>query len=133
MSTPSPSRKAMRPKNLNPLELGLKLPVAGIVSLLHRASGILLFMAIPLVIFVLDISLRNELAFADIYRFLNSQPMKIAGLVLLWAFFHHLIAGIRFLLLDMHIGVSKPFPKITALVTLALSLALTAILGAKLW
>lgn len=139
MSTGNPSvdtrnqAAQQRPINLNPIELGLKLPAAGVVSLLHRVSGIILFLSIPLVIFILDISLRSEVAFADAYRFMGYPIVKIICFILVWAIAHHVVAGIRFLLLDMHWGLDKPYPKLTAYATLAISIVFTIIVGVKLW
>ena len=122
-----------RPKNLNPMELGLKLPPAGIVSLLHRASGVLLFLSIPLVIFLLDVSLRSPAAFSDIYRFMAQTPMKLISILLVWAVAHHAFAGIRFLILDLHIGVEKASSRMSALAVLGLSILFTIVVGVLIW
>lgn len=133
MSSPTATAAKARPVNLNPVELGLKLPLAGIVSLLHRVSGILLFIAIPLVIFLLDISLRNEIAFGEALRFLNQPVVKVLAIFLLWGLCHHVVAGLRFLILDLHIGVHKPYPRLTAIATLIVSGIATILLGVKIW
>lgn len=124
---------AQRPIYLNPVELGLKMPAAGIVSLLHRVSGVILFLSIPVAIFMLDISLRNEAAFTDVVRFLSFPLVKLCSLVVFWALAHHLCAGIRFLLLDVHLGLHKPYPQYSAYATFAVSLLFTLFVGVKLW
>ena len=94
-----------RPKHL---DIGqIRLPVPGIVSILHRISGVALFFSLPLFIYLLSGSLSSEADF-DTYRAVVSHPlMKLVLIGLLWAFLHHLCAGIRFLLLDLHVGVDK--------------------------
>jgi succinate dehydrogenase / fumarate reductase cytochrome b subunit len=91
------------PKHLDIAKI--RLPVPGIVSILHRVSGVVLFLSLPPLIYLLQGSLSAADQF-DAYRALITYPLvKLVLLLLLWAFLHHVCAGIRFLLLDMHLGL----------------------------
>ena len=120
-----------RPKHL---DIGqISLPVPGIVSILHRISGVALFFSLPLFIYLLSGSLSSEADF-DTYRAVVSHPlMKLVLIGLLWAFLHHLCAGIRFLLLDVHKGLELETARATAKATLVVSIALTLLIGGMLW
>jgi succinate dehydrogenase / fumarate reductase cytochrome b subunit len=85
--------------------LKLRLPMAGWVSLLHRLSGIILFVSLPFALYALDQSLSSEEGFADIQWQLAQPLPRIALLLMTWALAHHILAGIRHLFLDLHIGV----------------------------
>lgn len=120
-----------RPKYLDVSKI--RLPVPGIVSILHRVSGAALFLSLPILIYLLQGSLSSAENF-DNYRTLIANPLaKLVLLGVLWAFLHHLCAGIRFLLLDMHKGLELATARATAKLVLLVSLALTAILGVALW
>ena len=117
-----------------------RLPPAGWVSILHRVSGALMFLLLPFIIWMFDMSVSSEISFAKFkYAFnvgLGFVPgwfMKLVALALIWAYLHHLIAGIRHLYMDVQHAVSKEFGRSSALVTLGLSIALTLVLGAKLF
>ena len=117
-----------------------RLPPAGWVSILHRVSGALMFLLLPFIIWMFDMSVSSEISFAKFkYAFnvgLGFVPgwfMKLVALALIWAYLHHLIAGMRHLFMDVQHAVSKEFGRSSALVTLGLSIALTLVLGAKLF
>ena len=117
-----------------------RLPPAGWVSILHRVSGALMFLLLPFIIWMFDMSVSSEISFAKFkYAFnvgLGSVPgwfMKLVARALIWAYLHHLIAGIRHLYMDVQHAVSKEFGRSSALTTLGLSIALTGVLGAKLF
>jgi succinate dehydrogenase / fumarate reductase cytochrome b subunit len=101
-----------RPVYLNLLQI--RLPVPGFMSILHRASGALLSLAIPLAIYLLDLSLRNPEGYAQVHVLLDSLPAKLVLLGVLWALVHHLLAGIRYLLLDLDVGIERPAYRYTA-------------------
>jgi len=124
-----------RPKYLSlaALLFEIRLPVAGWVSILHRISGLLLFLAVVWLLFMLDRSLASEAGFEAMRRYLDLLPVKLSLLVLIWAYCHHFCAGIRFLLLDLDRGVDLTSARLTSWITLAASLALTAWAGALLW
>ena len=117
-----------------------RLPPAGWVSILHRISGLLMFLLMPLIIWLFDNSISSEISFAKFSAafnvglgFVPGWFMKLVALALIWAYLHHFIAGMRHLYMDVCHAVSKEFGKSSAIVTLVLSLGLTAVLGAKLF
>ena len=95
--------KQNRPKNLDLTKI--KLPITAQVSILHRISGVLLFLSIPFFIYLLQLSLSNEQGYAEAVALVDNLFVKLVLFVLLWALMHHLLAGIRFLLIDVDIGV----------------------------
>jgi succinate dehydrogenase / fumarate reductase cytochrome b subunit len=111
----------------------IRLPVPGIVSILHRVSGVVLFLSLPLLIYVLQGSLSSADNF-DGYRALIAHPLtKLVLLGVLWAYLHHVCAGIRFLLLDMHLGLELATARASAKTVLAVSLVFTVVMGVVLW
>nr|WP_294864208.1 succinate dehydrogenase, cytochrome b556 subunit [uncultured Pseudogulbenkiania sp.] len=120
-----------RPKHLDLAKI--RLPIPGIVSILHRISGVALFFSLPLLIYLLHGTLSSAEAF-DAYRAVVSHPlMKLVLIGLLWAFMHHFCAGIRFLFLDVHKGLELQTARATAKSVIVISLTLTVILGVVLW
>ncbi len=120
-----------RPKHLDLAKI--RLPMPGFVSILHRVSGALMFLLIPLCLYLLDRSLASPESYAGLVGFLGHPLLKLVLLALLWAFLHHLCAGIRFLLLDLHIGSALPVARSSSAAVLVVSLILTVLLGVKLW
>jgi succinate dehydrogenase / fumarate reductase cytochrome b subunit len=117
-----------------------RLPAAGFVSILHRISGLVMFLLLPFVVWMFDTSVSSEISFAKFKSAFNIGVgfapgilVQLVALVLIWAYLHHLIAGVRHLYMDARHAVSKEFGKSSAVVTLVLSLGLTAALGAKLF
>jgi succinate dehydrogenase / fumarate reductase cytochrome b subunit len=117
-----------------------RLPPAGIVSILHRVSGVLMFLLMPFIIWMFDTSVTSEVsygvfkaAFAAGVGFIPGWFLKLVALALIWAYLHHLIAGVRHLWMDATHAVTKEFGHLSAVVTLALSVALTLALGFKLF
>jgi succinate dehydrogenase / fumarate reductase cytochrome b subunit len=117
-----------------------RLPAAGFVSILHRISGFVMFVLLPFLVWMFDTSVSSEISFAKFKAafnigvgFVPGILVQLVALVLIWAYLHHLIAGVRHLYMDAHHAVSKEFGKSSAVVTLVLSLGLTAALGAKLF
>jgi succinate dehydrogenase / fumarate reductase cytochrome b subunit len=144
MTAPSSSTRPKRPefRNINAFTdlPTYRLPVAGIVSILHRVSGALMFLLMPFIIWMFDTSISSELSFARFTSVFNIGAgfvpgwfFKLVALAIMWAFLHHLIAGLRHLWMDMRHAVSKEFGKSSAVFTLVLSIGLTAVLGAKLF
>jgi succinate dehydrogenase / fumarate reductase cytochrome b subunit len=117
-----------------------KLPVAGVVSILHRISGLLMAILLPFVIWLFDKSLSSEISY-DEFRgaflagigFVPAVIVKLVTLALIWGFLHHFCAGVRHLWMDATHSVSKEFGRQSAIATLAVSLVLTALFGAKLF
>ncbi|WP_126445045.1 succinate dehydrogenase, cytochrome b556 subunit [Sulfuricystis multivorans] len=120
-----------RPKHLNLFQI--KLPVAGIASILHRVSGFGLFLMLPFLIWLLELSLTSPDSFATFQSIAAHPLIKLLLIGLLWAFLHHFFMGMRILLIDIHVGVAKAQASASAKAVLAVSLALTLILGVKLW
>ena len=101
-----------RPKYLNLLKI--RLPITGVASINHRISGLLLFLAIPFSLYLLQLSLKNKNGFDEVLSCLSSPVIKLALVLLTWSFVHHLFAGLRFLLIDQNIGISLPAARKTA-------------------
>jgi succinate dehydrogenase / fumarate reductase cytochrome b subunit len=114
-----------------------RLPPAGIVSILHRISGLLMFLLLPFIIWMFDKSVSSEISydgFTAVFAGSFGWFAKLVCLALIWAYLHHFCAGVRHLVMDVnHHAVSKQSGKSTALTVLVISLALTAVLGAKLF
>jgi succinate dehydrogenase / fumarate reductase cytochrome b subunit len=110
----------------------LNLPLPGVVSILHRISGALLFLFAAWLLYLLDASLASPERYAAIKTALAHPLAKLVLLGLLWAFLHHLCAGVRYLFLDIHKGVDLPTARLTSVLVLVASLALTAVLGTTL-
>ncbi|MDB5899129.1 MAG: succinate dehydrogenase cytochrome b-556 subunit-like protein [Ramlibacter sp.] len=115
-----------------------RLPAPGWVSILHRISGVLMFVLLPLIIWMFDNSVSSEISFAKFrFAFNNGAAgvlLKLVTLSLIWAYLHHFIAGVRHVWMDIsHKAVSKSFGFSSAKFTLIASLLLTVILGAKLF
>lgn len=117
-----------------------RLPVAGWVSILHRVSGALLFVLFPFIVWMFDVSVSSEIsfarfthAFADGVWILPAWLFKLVLLGLIWAYLHHLIAGLRHLYMDVRHDCGKVFGQWSAQLTLTFSLLLTLALGLKLF
>jgi succinate dehydrogenase / fumarate reductase cytochrome b subunit len=110
-----------------------RLPWAGKVSILHRISGAALFLLLPFILYLFDQSLASELSFMQFQAFTDHFLVKLICLGLIWSFLHHFCAGIRYLLLDLEIGVEKIAANQSAIIVLIVSLTLTAAVGAKLF
>lgn len=117
-----------------------RLPVAGWVSILHRVSGALMFLLLPFIIWLFDVSVSSEYSFARFTAIFNvgAGPIpgwffKLVALSLIWSYLHHLAAGVRHLWMDINHAVSKEFGRNSAVATLVFSLGLSALLGAKLF
>jgi succinate dehydrogenase / fumarate reductase cytochrome b subunit len=117
-----------------------RLPLAALVSILHRVSGALMFVLLPFLVWLFDQSVTSEVsyevfasAFVAGLGFVPGWGVKLVCLALIWAFLHHFVAGVRHLWMDMTHSVSKAQGQSSAVLTLASSLLLTAALGAKLF
>lgn len=118
-----------------------RLPAAGWVSILHRVSGVIMFLLLPFIVWMFDTSVSSEISFAKFKAVFNVGAgfvpgwiFKLVALALIWAYLHHFTAGLRHLWMDTnHDAVSKEFGKSSAVATLVISIALTVVLGAKLF
>lgn len=139
----TPAKKRPEFRNINAFTdlPGYRLPLAGLVSILHRISGAIMFVLMPFIIWMFDASISSEISFAKFKGAFNVGMLglpgviwKLLALALIWAFLHHSLAGLRHLWSDTHhSAVTKEFGKTSALVTLVLSISLTVALGAKLF
>jgi succinate dehydrogenase / fumarate reductase, cytochrome b subunit len=136
------SRKRPEFRNINAFKdlTTYRMTAAAWVSILHRASGAIMFVLMPFIIWMFDTSVSSEISFAKFSAafniglgFVPGWFIKLVALALIWAYLHHFIAGLRHLWMDCTHAVSKEFGKSSAVMTLALSLGLTAVLGAKLF
>jgi succinate dehydrogenase / fumarate reductase cytochrome b subunit len=110
----------------------LKFPPAAIASILHRLSGVVVFLFIPLLLWLLQLSLDTK-GFSNLQVVFNHPFTKLILWAVLAAIIYHLIAGIRHLLMDMHIGDGKESGKISALIVMWLSLIFIFAIGGWLW
>ena len=132
----SAAAKKQRPKYLSlpAILFQIRLPLPGWVSILHRVSGALLvFPFAAWALYLLDVSLRSEQGFSRIREYMGMPLAKLGLLVFLWAGCHHFCAGIRYLALDLNLGIALRPARISSAVVIVLSLALTVFLAAKLW
>ena len=121
----------IRPKFLD--LTSIRLPVPGWVSILHRISGFGLFLFLPLLLWLLDNSLHSRSSFARFQSWISTPLMKLILIGLIWAFLHHLFAGLRHIAMDLDFGVDLHAGRATAKLVLVASLVLTVVLGALLW
>lgn len=131
------AQKTARPvyRNIHVTQiLRYRLPLAGQLSILHRVSGALLFLALPMILLPLfDRSISSEISFEEMKGLVAHPLVKIVLLGLIWSYMHHFCAGIRYLILDLHVGTDKDSARQSAVVSFAISLTLTAVFGLKLF
>jgi succinate dehydrogenase / fumarate reductase, cytochrome b subunit len=110
-----------------------RLPLAGLVSILHRISGFIMAALLPCMVWLLDGSLTSESSYDNLASICSAWYVKLIFLGIGWAFFHHLCAGIRHLIMDLHIGMTKEASKTSAQCVFFASLVFTALLAFKLF
>jgi succinate dehydrogenase / fumarate reductase, cytochrome b subunit len=142
-STPPSAKKRPEFRNINAFTdlTTYRMPAAAIVSILHRASGAIMFVLLPFIIWMFDKSISSEYSFAKFKAAFNiglwGMPgwmFKLVALLLIWAFLHHWLAGIRHVVMDMsHKAVTKAKGKSSAMMVFAISIPVSAVLGAKLF
>lgn len=120
-----------RPKHLALHKIQFPLP--SYVSVLHRASGAVLFVFLPLLLLLFDQSLRSIETYTNLTEYLVHPLVKLLLLGLMWAFLHHFCAGLRYLAIDLHLLPSLALARSSSIWVLAVSLSLTVVLGVKLW
>jgi succinate dehydrogenase / fumarate reductase cytochrome b subunit len=119
-----------RPKHLA-LHL-IKLPLPGFVSILHRLSGVILFISLPLLLLALQASLHSIETYTRLAEILHNPLSKLICIGLVWAFLHHFCAGIRYLAIDLHLGSSLAQARASSKWVMGVSLLLTVLIGVKL-
>ena len=122
---------ASRPKHLNLMQI--RLPLPAFVSILHRVSGTILFLVLPLLLYLLSSSLESQQSFTAFKAWIGNPLVKIVLVGLLWAYLHHFCAGIRHLAMDLNIGLELETARATSYAVLAVSLLLTGVIGGLLW
>lgn len=126
MSTPSD-----RPVFLNLLQI--RFPATAIVSIAHRVSGVWLAVSLPFVLYLFDLSVRGAQGFAHAQTLLQHPLGRFWLALFMWAWLHHLFAGLRFLLLDMELGIEARTARRSAVWTGALALVTAVLLMGVLW
>ena len=125
------SDMSTRPKYLNLFQI--KLPMPGIISIMHRVSGAVLFFALPVLLYIFQESLVSFGAFTELRNFFSNALVKLGVLGLFWGFFHHLCAGIRYLALDLDIGVELESARASSYWVFGGGIVLTLLMGWKIW
>jgi succinate dehydrogenase / fumarate reductase cytochrome b subunit len=120
-----------RPKNLNLLTI--RLPINALVSILHRVTGCVLFLILPLLLIGLQWSLSSEQGFTTVKEILNSPFIKLVFFGFAWAFFHHFFAGLRHLAMDVHWATTLMKARFTSKAVLVLGVLATIAVAIKLW
>jgi succinate dehydrogenase / fumarate reductase, cytochrome b subunit len=120
-----------RPKHLALHKI--KFPLPSYVSILHRVSGAILFLSLPLLLFLFDQSLRSIETYTNLTEYLAHPLLKLILLGLMWAFLHHFCAGLRYLAIDLHLLPSLALARSSSIWVLVVSLSLTVVFGVKLW
>jgi len=122
---------ARRPVYLNLFKI--RLPLPGVVSIMHRVSGALLFLLLPLLLYVLQLSLSSELGFAEVQAWFRLPLVKLLLIGIIWGYLHHFCMGLRYLALDFDIGVDLPQARFSSKLVLVVSITATLLIGVWLW
>lgn len=123
----------LRPKYINLFTLAPKMSITAKISIIHRLTGLLLFLAIPFVLYILHKSLTEASFYGAFYGVMSTCVAKLIYLVLIFAFVYHMCAGVRFLFMDIHRGVEIKKAKLTAKIVLVVSILITIGLGVLIW
>jgi succinate dehydrogenase / fumarate reductase cytochrome b subunit len=121
----------LRPKYLNLLQI--RLPLPGLVSILHRVSGAALFLLLPFLLALFELSLESPRAFGYFKSLASHWSVKLILTGIVWAYLHHLCAGIRHLALDLDYGTELAAARASSWAVLVVSVALTLVAGAMIW
>lgn len=116
-----------RPRYLNLFQI--RLPLPGFVSILHRASGVLMILGIPLSLLALDCAISSPGGYQAVASLFANPIVKLISFGFIWSLCHHLCAGIRFLLIEIHIGTELPAARLSSALVMVISLVLTAALS----
>jgi len=110
-----------------------RLPAAGVVSILHRVSGAMLFLLLPFILYLFDLSITSEISFDYLKGFTSHWFVKLLILAVSWGYLHHFCGGIRHLIMDAHIGLSKEEARKSAHMVFLVSVPLTLLVALKLF
>ena len=134
MSTAAAKRARPKYLHLSAILFEIRLPVPGFVSILHRVSGLLLFLPFAAwLLYLLDTSLASEQGFARVHDYLRLPVVKLGLIVFIWAYAHHFCAGVRFLLLDLNKGIEAKPARTSGYVVFVASILITIFFGWRLW
>ena len=122
---------AKRPRFLDLTKI--RLPLPGIVSILHRISGVLMILAIPVCIWLLELAVTDQAGFMQAAAVADSLLFKLATAVILWSLCHHLVAGIRYLLLDIDVWIERKQARQSAVGVFIVSIVLTIVFLGVIW
>jgi succinate dehydrogenase / fumarate reductase cytochrome b subunit len=129
-----PKKERPQFRNIHVTQLmNYRLPAAGIVSILHRISGAVMFLMLPFLLYLLQLSLSSEMTFARFAGILEHPLAKLVLLGLIWSYLQHFCAGVRHLFMDMHMGIEKDSSRQSAVSVIAVTLVLTVLCGLKLF
>ena len=127
-------RPTVKPRPIYLNLLAIRQPLPAIVSVLHRVSGALLFLlGIPLLLWGIHASLASPDTFAQLKTIVGQPFSKLTLLLLAWSYIHHLLAGLRHLAVDLHVGVDLAPARRSAAIVLVVSVLLTAMVAVRLW
>lgn len=130
--TPKKARPQFR--NIHVAELSnYRLPLAGIVSILHRISGFLMFILLPFVLYMLQLSIQSEISFSYFQGIASNWFVKLILLALVWGYMQHFCSGVRHLFMDVHVAIEKQSARKTAASVIVVSLLLTLLVALKLF
>ncbi len=130
----SQTTKPRRFTNIHVLQIiRYRLPAAGMISIFHRVSGALLFLLLPFLLFLFDKSITSEISYAFLQGYASHPLVKLVILACAWSYLHHFCAGIRHLIMDLQIGLSKEGAAKSANIVFIVSLPLTALVALKLF
>lgn len=129
-----PKKERPQFRNIHVTQLmNYRLPPAGIVSILHRISGFVMFALLPFVLYLLQLSISSEMTFARFAGILEHPLAKLVLLGLIWAYLQHFCAGVRHLFMDLHMGIEKDSSRQSAVSVIVATLVLTVLCGLKLF
>ena len=121
-------------RNINVTDLAnYRMAVPSIVSIMHRISGAILFLALPFLLYLFELSIRSELSFAEFGGVISHPFAKLVLVVLAWGYLQHFFAGVRHPVMDLHIGLEKHAARQSAGIVLALTAVTTLAVALKLF
>lgn len=133
---PEATTKPTRPKfsNIHVTQIvQYRMPPSARVSIMHRVSGALMFVLLPFILYLFDLSITSENTFSQLAAFAGHPLVKLVILALSWAYLHHFCAGVRHLFMDLHMGIDKQSCNKSAMAVFAVSVPLTALVALKLF
>lgn len=136
MSTPAAAPRTSRPefRNIHVSQIvRYRMPAPALVSIMHRVSGAALFLALPFLLWLFDLSLISETSYERLAAVAATGFVKLVLLFLIWALLHHLVAGVRYLVLDLLVGLEREQARRNAIAVYAVSLPLTVLAALKLY